>query len=97
MVKDPDVFAKIAQAATPLMVACYIPHIDKFINQHQQEIEAKKEKLAQWKSILEMMELSNLPCYKEEWGGKDNKERYPLAIWLLLSGFSLKERCGNCT
>ena len=29
------------------------------------------------KSIGEMMELSNLPQYKEEWGMKKNKEKAP--------------------
>ena len=33
IVKDPEVFSHIAQAATQLMVACYTPRIDTFIRQ----------------------------------------------------------------
>ena len=30
IVKDPEVFSRIAEAATQLMVACYTPRIDTF-------------------------------------------------------------------
>ena len=33
IVKDPEVFSRIAQATTQLMVACYTPRIDTFIRQ----------------------------------------------------------------
>ena len=33
IVKDPEVFSHIAQAATQPMVACYTPRIDTFIRQ----------------------------------------------------------------
>ena len=33
LVKEPEVFSRIAQAATQLLVACFTPHIDTFIKQ----------------------------------------------------------------
>ena len=30
LIKEPEVFSRIAQAATQLLVACYTPQIDKF-------------------------------------------------------------------
>ena len=74
MVKEPEVFSKIAQAATSPLVACYIPRIDTFIKQHQISIGAKQEKLSKHKSIVELMEMSNLPQYNTAWGDRDNKE-----------------------
>ena len=35
LIKEPEVFSRIAQAATQPLVACYTPHIDKFIKQRQ--------------------------------------------------------------
>ena len=35
LVKEPEVFAKIVQAATQHLVSCYTPHIDTFIKQQQ--------------------------------------------------------------
>ena len=32
IMKDPEVFSRITQAATPLLVACYTLRIDKFIS-----------------------------------------------------------------
>ena len=33
LVKEPQVFSRIAQAAMQPLVACYTPHIDTFIKQ----------------------------------------------------------------
>ena len=33
MIKEPEIFSKIAQAATQPLVACYMPRIDTFIKQ----------------------------------------------------------------
>ena len=43
IIKDLEIFSKIMQAATPPLVACYMPRMDKFIYQREQEIEAKHE------------------------------------------------------
>ena len=75
LIKDPEVFSKIVQAATQPLVACYTPCIDKFIAQRQTEIKAKHDKLSQHKSMTELMEMSNLPQYMENWGDKKNKEK----------------------
>ena len=95
IVKEPEVFSKIAQAATQPMVACYTPRIDTFIKQHQVLVDAKQEKLSKCKSIAELMEMSNLPQYNVTWGDHDNKEmaatRYMAAIvWY----FMKREMCG---
>ena len=88
--KDLEVFSKITQVATPPLVACYTPRIDKFIYQRQQEIEAKHEKLAQRKTIREMMELSNLPQYIKEWISKKNKEKAPTRYMVAVVWFFIK-------
>ena len=75
LIKDPEVFSEIAQAATSLLVAYYTQRIDKFIAQRQTEIKAKHNKLSQHKSMTELMEMSNLPQYTENWGDKKNKEK----------------------
>ena len=59
IVKDPEVFSCIAQAATQPLVACYTPRIDTFIRQWQVMAEAKQEKLEKRKSVAELMEMSN--------------------------------------
>ena len=59
-------------------------------------IDAKQEKLSKCKSIVELMEMSNLPQYNVAWGDRDNKEmaatRYMAAIvWYFLK----REMCGT--
>ena len=44
--KDLEVFSKIVQVATPPLIACYTPRIDKFIYQRHQEIEVKHGKIS---------------------------------------------------
>ena len=95
IVKEPEVFSKIAQTATQPMVACYTPGIDTFIKQQQILVSAKQEKLSKHKSIAELMEMSNLPQYNITWGDRDNKEmaatRYTAVIvWY----FMKREMCG---
>ena len=75
MIKDIEVFSKIAQATTPPLGVCYMPQIEKFKAQRQTEIEAKHDKLSQQKSMVELMEMSNLPQYMENWGNKKNKDK----------------------
>ena len=96
MVREPKVFSKIAMAATLPLVTCYTPRIDTFIKQHQISIGAKQEKLSKCKSIMELMEMSNLPQYNIAWGDHDNKEMvvtwYMAAIvWYFLK----REMCGT--
>ena len=95
MVTEPEVFSKIVQAATQPLVMCYTPRIDTFIKQHQILIGAKQKKLSKHKSIVELMEMSNLPQYNITWGDRDNKEmaatRYMAVIaWYFMKG----EICG---
>ena len=95
LIKEPEVFSRIAQAATQLLVACYTPCINTFIKQRQVSIDAKQDKLSQRRSIEELMEMSNLPQYNEAWGDKENKDkpltRYMIAIvWF----FMKREMCG---
>ena len=47
LIKEPEVFSRIAQAATQLLVACYTPHKDTFIKQQQVTIDAKQDKFSQ--------------------------------------------------
>ena len=61
LIKGPEVFSRIVQAATQLLVACYTPRIDTFIKQRQVTIDAKQDKLLQRRSIEELIEMSNLP------------------------------------
>ena len=75
MIKEPEVFSKITQAAMQPLVTCYTPRIDMFIKQCQVTIDAKQEKLSKPKSIDELMEMSNLPQYNIAWGDKNNKEK----------------------
>ena len=96
MVKEPEVFSRIAQAATQPLVACYTLRIDTFIKQRQVLVGAKQEKLLKQKSIAELMEMSNLPQYNVTWGDCHNKEmvvtRYMAAIvWYFLK----REMCGT--
>ena len=77
LIKDPEVFSKIVQAATPLLVACYTPCINKFIAQRPREIKAKHDKLSQCKSMAQLMEMSNIPQYMENCRDKKNKEKVP--------------------
>ena len=96
MVREPEVFSKIAQAATSPLAACYTPRIDTFIRQRQISIGAKQEKLSKRKSIVELMEMNNLLQYNTAWGDRDNKEmaatRYMAAIvWYFLK----REMCGT--
>ena len=58
MVREPEVFSKIAQAAMQPLV---------FIKQHQILIGVKQEKLSKHKSIMELMEINNLPQYNIAW------------------------------
>ena len=74
MVREPEVFSKIAQAVTSPLVACYTLRIDTFIKQRQISIGAKQEKLSKHKSIADLMETSNLPQYSIAWGDSDNKK-----------------------
>ena len=90
LIKDQEVFSKIAQAATQPLVACYTPRIDKFIPQRQTEIKAKHDKLSQRKSMTELMEMSNLPQYMENWGDKKNKEKAPTHYKAAIMCFFLK-------
>ena len=95
MVREPEVFSKIAQAATSPLVTCYTPRIDTFIKQRQILIGAKQEKLSKCKSIVELMEMSNLPQYNIAWGDCDNKER--AATWYMVAivwYFLKREMCG---
>ena len=75
MIREPEVFSKIAQAAMQPLVTCYTARIDTFIKQRQVTLDAKQEKLSKCKSIDELMEMSNLPQYNISWGDKNNKEK----------------------
>ena len=46
LIKEPEVFSWIAQAATQPLMACYTPRIDKLIAQGQVAIKAKQDKLS---------------------------------------------------
>ena len=95
LIKEPEVFPRIMQAATQLLVACYTPHIDPFIKQWQVTINTKQDKLSQWKTIEDLMEMSNLPQYNEAWGDKDNKEKVPTRYMATIVWFFMKrEMCG---
>ena len=65
--------------------------MDKFIMLRQTEIKAKHDKMSQRKSIMEMMEMSNLPQYMEEWGNKDNNNKAPTRYVAMLVWFFLKQ------
>ena len=68
MIKEPEVFSRVTQAATQPQVMCYIPRIDMFIKQRQVTVDVKQEKLSKCKSIDELMGMSNLPQYNIAWG-----------------------------
>ena len=96
LVKEPEVFAEIVQAATQPLVACYTPRIDTFIKQWQVTMDAKQDKLSQRRSIEELMEMTNLPQCREAWGDRENKDkaltRYMACIiWY----FMKREMCGT--
>ena len=55
----------------------------------------KHDKLSQRKSIVELMEMSNLPQYNENWGEKENKEKAPTHHMAAIMWFFLKcKMCG---
>ena len=96
MIREPEVFSKIAQAATQPLVMCYMPRIDTFIKQRQVTLDAKQEKLSKCKCIDELMEMSNLPQYNIAWGDKNNKEK--AATWNMAAivwYFLKQEMCGT--
>ena len=96
IVKDPEVFFRIAQAATQPLVACYTPRINTFIRQQQVMAEVKQEKLGKQKSVAELMEMSNLPQYNEAWGDCENKELAPTRYMAAIVWFFMKrEMCGT--
>ena len=96
MVREPQVFSKIAQAATSPLVTCYTPRIDTFIKQCQISIGAKQEKLSKHKSITELMVMSNLPQYNIAWGDCDNKEMAATGYMAAIVWYFLKrEMCGT--
>ena len=90
LIKEPEVFSWITQAATQPLMACYTLRIDKFIAQRQVVIEAKQDKLSQTKSMVELMEMSNLPQYTKSWGEKANKEKAPTCYMATIVCFFLK-------
>ena len=49
MVREPEVFSRIAQAATQPLAACYTPRIDTFIKQRELSVATKQEKLSKQK------------------------------------------------
>ena len=96
IVKELDMFSKIAQAATQPMVACYTLRIDTFIKQCQVLVSAKQEKLLKCKSIVELMEMSYLPQYNISWGDRDNKEMAATRYMAVIVWYFLKrEMCGT--
>ena len=90
LIKEPEVFSQIAQAATQLLMACYTPRIDKFIAQRQVVIDAEQGKQSQRKSVVELMEMSSLQQYTESWGEKTNKEKGPTCYMVAIIYFILK-------
>ena len=96
MVREPEVFSKIAQAVTSPLVTCYTLRIDIFIKQRQISIGAKQEKLSKRKSIAELMEMSNLPQYSIACGDRDNKEMAATQYMAAIVWYFLKsEMCGT--
>ena len=97
MIREPEVFCKITQAATQPLVTCYMPRIDTFIKQRQVTLNAKQEKLSKCKSIDELMEMSNLPQYNIAWGDRNNKEKLATHNMAAIVWYFLKrEMCGTC-
>ena len=96
IVKDPEVFSCIAQAATQPMVVCYTPRIDTFIRWREVMAEVKQDKLSKRKSVAELIEMSNLPQYNKVWGDRDNKELVPTRYIAAIVWFFIKrEMCGT--
>ena len=96
IIKEPEVFSRVAQAAMQPLVTCYTPRIDTFIKQHQVTIDAKQEKLSKHKSIDELMEMSNLPQYNITWGDKNNKEKAAMRNMAAIVWYFLKRKmCGT--
>ena len=96
MIREPEVFSRVAQAATQPLVTCYTPRIDTFIKQHQVTLDAKQDKLSKRKSISELMEMSNLPPYNIAWGDKNNKEKAAMQNMAAIVWYFLKiEMCGT--
>ena len=96
MIKELEVFSRVAQAATQPLVVCYTPRIDTFIKQRQVTIDAKQEKLSKCKSIDELMEMSNLPQYNVAWGDRNNKEKAAMRNMATIVWYFLKrEMCGT--
>ena len=96
MIREPEVFSQIAQAAMQPLVACYTPRIDTFIKKRQVTLDAKQEKLSKCKSIDELMEMSNLPQYNIAWGDKNNKEKAAMQNMAAIVWYFLKrEMCGT--
>ena len=95
MIKEPEVFSRVTQAATQPLVACYMPRIDTFIKQYQVMINVKQEKLSKHKSINELMEMSNLPQYNVAWGDKNNKEKAAMRNMATIVWYFLK--CEMCS
>ena len=91
MIKEPEIFSRIAQAATQRLVGCYTPRIDMFIKQCQVTIDTKWDKLSQCKTIDELMEIGNLPQYTVAWGDKENKERAPTRFMAAIVWFFMKQ------
>ena len=92
MIKEPKVFARVAQAATQPLVMYYMPRIDMFIKQHQVTIDTKQEKLSKCKSIDELMEMSNLPQYYITWADKNNKEKAAMRNMAAIDWYFLKHK-----
>ena len=96
MIREPEVFSKIAQAATQPLVECYMPRINTFIKQWQVTLNAKQEKLSKRKSIDKLMEMSNLPQYNIAWGDRNNKEKSAMHNMATIIWYFLKrEMCGT--
>ena len=96
LVKEPEVFTKIAQAATQSLVACYTPQIDTFIKQQQVTMDTKQDKLSERRSIEELMEISNLPQCKEAWWDRENKDKAPTRYMAGIIWYFMKcEMCGT--
>ena len=59
-------------------------------------VEVKQDKLGKCKSVVELMEMSNLPQYNEVWGDRDNKELAPTRYMAAIVWFFIKrEMCGT--
>ena len=96
MIREPEVFSKITQAATQPLVVCYTPRIDTFIKQRQVTLDAKQEKFSKRKSIDKLMEMSNLPQYNINWEDRNNKEKSATRNMATIVWYFLKrEMCGT--